>query len=260
MKIAVAGKGGVGKTTLAASLASHLSLSGRRVTCIDADPSPTLAWVMGAARDRDVVPISEMRSLIAERTGAGKESYGAYFKLNPKVDDIPDRYALDAEGVRILTMGVVRHARQGCVCPESALLRELTAHVLTTDNEVVILDMEAGTEHLGRGTAASVDAMIVVCEPTQLSATIAGRIAALAGELGIERVLAVVNRIENAEDLRLVEEALPSVAPIGHLPFEKALRNRVINPSTYPDLERPFSDGIKGIADGLCANSADKGR
>src|SRR5574341_1186411 len=167
MKLAITGKGGVGKTTLTSLLAFLYAEQGRTVLAIDADPSPCLGPALGfpAEQLQKLAPIAEMEDLIYERTGAQPGTFGAYFKLNPRVDDIPDRFAVTHRGIKLLELGAVEKGGSGCICPESVLLKQLVSHILLRRGEVVLLDMYAGVEHLGRATAAAVDALIVVCEP-----------------------------------------------------------------------------------------------
>lgn len=165
MKIAVSGKGGVGKTTLTALLCTSFHRAGYRVTAVDADPDANLASTLGFPEPDTITPIVELKELIAERTGTEPGSMGTFFKLNPRVDDIPDKYGVTHNGIRLLVMGMIKKAGTGCYCPENALVRELVGHLLLGKDDVVIMDMEAGIEHLGRGTAGDVDAFIIVVEP-----------------------------------------------------------------------------------------------
>lgn len=226
-KIAVSGKGGVGKTTFAALLAYILTESGQQVYAIDADPSPTLAETLGfpfqiAAQIR---PIIEMKELIAERTGAKPGEYGSYFKLNPRVDDLPARFSATYRNIHLLEMGAVKGAGKGCACPENTMLKALTSHLLLQKHETVILDMAAGTEHLGRGTAQAVDALVIVVERGSRSLKTAHTILAMAADLGITNIWIVGNKIRNAEDQAFIEAALPQMKIAGWLPFS----NRVID-------------------------------
>ena len=178
MKVAISGKGGVGKTTISALLAQVYADAGRDVLAVDADPSPCLAGALGfpeALRDK-LHPISEMDDLIEERTGAKPGASGGFFTLNPRVDDIPERYSVSHRGVRLLEMGSVDTGGAGCICPESAMLKTLFTHLLFRKDDVLILDMYAGVEHLGRATVDFVDAMLVVVEPTRRSLGTAAQI------------------------------------------------------------------------------------
>ena len=169
MKVAVTGKGGVGKTVIAGTLACLLQKKGFEVLAVDADPNPNLSYTLGLARGEaeKIVPISENSELIEEKTGAEPRSYDSVFKLNFTVDDIIEKYAVRTPlGVNLLVMGVVREAAAGCMCPANHLLRMLLRHLLVQREEAVVADMEAGTEHLGRGTAEHVGGMLVVVEPS----------------------------------------------------------------------------------------------
>ncbi|RJP82243.1 MAG: carbon monoxide dehydrogenase [Candidatus Zixiibacteriota bacterium] len=224
MKIALTGKGGVGKTTLAALLAQRYAAQGMRVYAIDADPDANLASMLGVPDPEAIVPMVEMKALIKERVGATSQDLGTYFSLNPRVDDIPERYGLRLGNLRLLVLGHVPRARGGCACPENVFLRELVSHALTLHDEVVILDMEAGVEHLGRGTAAGVDWMLIVVEPSRQSLETAGRIRRLAGDLGVPRIAAVGNKIASPEDRAVLEQALPGLPFLAWLPHDPELR------------------------------------
>ena len=184
MKIAVAGKGGSGKSTVAAALALLQARAGGRVLAVDADPDANLASTLGLPVDnrREIVPISEQRALIEERTGAKVRQYGQLFKLNPEVADIADRFAVNHNGVDLLVLGAIEAGGSGCACPESVLIKALVADLVLHKNEALVMDMEAGVEHLGRGTARGVDTMLVVVEPSRMSVECADRVFAMAAE------------------------------------------------------------------------------
>jgi CO dehydrogenase maturation factor len=219
-KIAVAGQGGVGKTTFSGVLARVLAAAGNTVYAIDADPNPTLGQVLGFPQEllEKVVPIVQMADLIEERTGARPGESGAYFRLNPRVDDIPARFSVSHNGVHLLEMGTVRGAGAGCVCPENSVLKALVTHLMLRERETVVLDMVAGVEHLGRGTAAAVDAMYVVVEPGQRSLTVAADIARLAEDIGIPALWMVANKVRSEEDLAFVLGHLDGLRLAGWLP------------------------------------------
>jgi CO dehydrogenase maturation factor len=220
MKIAVTGKGGVGKTTIAALLIQELADRGLLVYAIDADPDANLASMLGFPDADRIKPIIELKSLIKERVGATSEEIGAYFTMNPRVDDIPEEYGVRMGNIRLLVMGHLPKARGGCACPENILVRELVSHALTQDDEVVILDMEAGIEHLGRGTAQGVDLMLIVVEPSRQSVETAQRIRKLASDLGVPRIAAVLNKVGDDDEHRQVEAMLKTLEIVAVLPYD----------------------------------------
>ncbi len=217
MKLAISGKGGVGKTTLAALLSRFLVANGKEVIAVDADPDANLAAALGLA-DHPITPISEMKALIKERTGS-EGGYGGYFKINPEVSDLPERYSIVEDGLRLMVMGGVPAGGTGCICPESALLRALATHLLLHRDQFVILDMEAGIEHLGRATAKAVSAMVVVIEPGMRSIQTALVVKRLASEIGIENVSAVANKVRDESVLDRIRTALGDVPLAGAIPY-----------------------------------------
>jgi len=221
MKIAIAGKGGVGKTTLAGVMARYLAEEGYTVLAIDADPDANLASALGFPPEllKGVTPLAEMTPLVEERTGAQKGTFGGVFKLNPKVDDLPDSYSVTHLGVKLLVVGSIPQAEGGCFCPENVLLKGLLHHILVGRDEVVIIDMEAGLEHLTRGSTKHVDAFVIVVEPGQRSIATARQIWRLANDLGVRQVYGVGNKVTSPDDQALIEEGLVEIPFLGHLAF-----------------------------------------
>jgi CO dehydrogenase maturation factor len=223
MKIAIAGKGGVGKTTLAALIALRWEQQGYEVLAVDADPDPHLAATLGMDGHDKVRPICEMSELVQERTGARPGMVGQMFTLNPRVDDISEKYSLSGGRIKVIVMGGVKAAGGGCACPENALLRALMQHLLLQEKERVVMDMPAGIEHLGRATARAVSALVVVIEPGLRSIRTASKIARMAGELGIGKVVAVANKIRGEKDRLLLANALSGLPVVAFLPFIERL-------------------------------------
>ncbi len=219
-KIAITGKGGVGKTTLTSLLAYTYVQQGQQVLVIDADPNANLAEALGIPEaQQKITPIVEMEDLIVERTGATPGTYGGFFKMNPKVDDIPERFSVTHRGIRLLVMGTVDHGGAGCVCPESVMLKTLVAHVLLQRDEMLIMDMEAGIEHLGRATAQAVDAFVIVVEPGRRSIQTAQTIRRLAQEIGIPRTVVVGNKVRGPSDETFIAQQLSDFPILGFLPY-----------------------------------------
>lgn len=222
MKIAITGKGGVGKTTLTALLAQTYAVQSRDVLAVDADPSPCLAGALGFPPElrAKLHPIAEMDALIEERTGAKPGTVGGFFTINPRVDDIPERFSVIHRGVRLLEMGSVDLGGSGCICPESAMLKTLFTHLLFREDDILLLDMYAGVEHLGRATVDFVDAMLVVVEPTRRSLGTAAQIRKLANDIGLQRLYLVGNKVRNEDESKFLESETPGLPLIGYLPAD----------------------------------------
>lgn len=211
MKIAISGKGGVGKTTLTALLAQEAASQGLGVFAIDADPNPNLGIAL--AFEAEPPPLVEMTDVIEERLGALE----GFFRLNPRVDDLPERFSIERDGVRLLVMGGIRQGGSGCACPENTFLRSLLQHLVLARDEWVFVDLEAGLEHLGRATAQGVDALIIVIEPDRRSVETARRIVTLAHEIGLQRVYAVGNKVRTPDDEAFIAEGLGELEPLTFL-------------------------------------------
>jgi CO dehydrogenase maturation factor len=246
VKIAVTGKGGVGKTTLAAGLARAFGSRGYRVIALDMDPSPNLASSLSCSPTEasSITPLVEMEGLIRERTGAPPEGGGTVFKINPKVDDIPDRFGIGCrDGVRLLVLGSIRTGGGGCFCPANALARRLVDHLSGTA-DLLVMDMEAGVEHLGRGTTRTAEALVVVVEPTVKSVEAAGQIVKLARDLGIPRIFGVVNKVRDGGGEPFLSRLTSlGVTPLGVLPFDPAVQQAEEEGKPVYDL--PGGEGVR---------------
>jgi CO dehydrogenase maturation factor len=253
MKLAVSGKGGVGKSTLAGTLACLLAAQGRRVLAVDADPDANLASALGMPAElrAQIHTISTERRLIEERTGAKLQGYGQMFKINPEVSDIASRYATHYAGVDLLVLGAVPRAAGGCACPESVLLKNLVLHLVLKSDEVVILDMEAGIEHLGRGTAMGVDWMLTVVEPGRRSVETAHRVREMSRAIGIRRFGVVLNKsVAPAAERQWMEEEFGAGAVLATIPFDSRIgladrRGQSLLDLNQPDLLAPFYELLK---------------
>lgn len=245
MKLAISGKGGVGKTTFSAMLIRALSAQGKKVLAIDADPDANLAAAVGVPDADKVVPISEMKDMIFERTEAKPGTIGGFFKLNPKVDDLPDSLSVKFENIKLMRLGGVKKGGAGCICPESTLLKALVTHIVLARDEVVVMDMEAGIEHLGRGTAKAVDKLIVVVEPGRRSIDTAEHIRKLASEIRLEAIAVVGNKIRSEKDEAFLRKYLPDFDFLGFLPYDDALIEADLNGLSPYDVTSPAGTKVE---------------
>ncbi len=251
MKIAVTGKGGVGKTTFAATLARLYAEEGRSVLAADADPDANLGLALGFDEETldDIIPITKMRKLVEERTGA--DEFNKIFKLNPKVDDIPDKYARKCNGVKLLVLGTVESGGGGCVCPENVMLKRIINHLMLRSDDVVILDMEAGLEHLGRGTTSGMDAFIVVIEPGARSVQTYRNVKRLAEDLGVHKVYVVANKVRDENDEAFVEERIPADDLLGVIHFNTEVIDADRNGASPYDCSPSAVAEIRSVKDKL---------
>ncbi|MBW2429411.1 MAG: AAA family ATPase [Deltaproteobacteria bacterium] len=247
MKLAVSGKGGVGKTTFSSLLIRTLNQAGKRVLAIDADPDANLAAGIGIKNAANIVPIAEMKELVFERTGARPGTIGGFFKLNPRVDDLPDALSATLENIKLMRLGGVKKGGSGCICPESTLLRALVMHVVLGRDEVVVMDMEAGIEHLGRATAKAVDKLIVVVEPGRRSIDTAEHIRRLAREIGLDAIAVVGNKIRSPKDREFLQNHLNDFEFLGFLPYDDALIEADLNGVSPYDVDAASKDLVQSM-------------
>ena len=251
MKIAVSGKGGVGKTTFSSLLIRAFNDKGKHVLAIDADPDANLAAALGIANAHAITPIAEMKDLIFERTEAKPGTVGGFFKLNPKVDDLPEALSARLENIKLMRLGGVKKGGAGCICPESTLLRALITHVVLSRDEVVVMDMEAGIEHLGRATAQSVDKLIVVVEPGRRSIDTARNIQRLASEIHLSKVALVGNKIRSDKDRAFLEKHLADFAIMGFLPYDDQLIEADLDDRAPYETDSPAVKQVQSMIAGL---------
>lgn len=250
MKIAISGKGGTGKTTLAACLAKYYANKNYKVIAVDADPDANLASALGVDYKTalKITPLIEMKELIEERTGARPGEYGTFFKLNPEVDDIPQKFGMDIDGVRLLVAGTVKAGGSGCYCPENVFLKSLFMYLVVRSQEIVIMDMEAGIEHLGRGTCENMDALIIVVEPGLKSIQTALTIKKMSRDIGIKKLFVVINKLKKDSEEKLIKENLEDFVILGKLPYSEKVRESDLGSSSPFDVDSEFRESIGKIA------------
>ena len=258
MKIAISGKGGVGKTLLAALLSQTFAEDGYSVIAIDADPDANLASTLGFPHPEEITPISELSDLIEERTGAKPGQSASFYKLNPKVDDIPDDYSVRRDGIKLMVMGRIKRGGTGCYCPEGTLLQALLSHLLVRRDEVVILDMEAGIEHLARGTAKSVDKLIMVVEPGRRSIETAQTIHKLAQDIGLQNIALVGNKVRNESDKEFLISNLPGLEFLGFIPYDQSIVEADLANRPLFNASSLVTHEIKNIYHKLVSETKDK--
>lgn len=202
MKILVAGKGGVGKTTISALLAHILADKGYNILALDTDSVPNLAQSLGVPFEEalEIVPLSRNEKLAEERTGARPgEGWGVLFSLTPKVDDLADQYGIAIKpNLKLVVVGSIEQSKEGCLCPAIALARAFLMHVLLSEKDIVIVDSEAGAEVFGRGLAEKFDVMICIAEPTLKSLMIARKLIEMGKQLNISNIFLVINKVRNS--------------------------------------------------------------
>jgi len=257
MKLAITGKGGTGKSTIAGLLAHFLKQKGFRVLAVDADPDANLASALGISHETaaSFTPISEQRALIKERTGANPKEFGQLFKMNPTVHDIPEKFCVDFRGIKLLVMGAVRMGGMGCACPENVLLKSLLSDIILSRKEAVIVDMEAGIEHLGRATSQSIDRMLIVVEPGHRSIETAHRIIQMGREIGVERFGIIGNKIHEAAQKDWIEAQFPSGLILGTISYHDIIRDSDFSQKPLIDImnkniEKEFNAILENLTEG----------
>jgi len=244
-KIAIGGKGGVGKTTVCAIWAQLFAEDGFDVLAIDADPDTNLASAFGIATEQSPEPLIKMKELIAERTGTSKDAVGAYFKLNPKVSDLPEEYWLEANGLKLLVLGAITQAGGGCACPEGAFLKALLTHTILQRQELVLVDLAAGVEFMGRASVQGIDALVLVVEPGGRSIETANNMAKMGRKLGIKFVGAIANKIAQPAQIEAIESQLDDVTLLGTLNYSRPLQEADLKRAPVFGADAEFTEKLK---------------
>jgi len=249
MKIAISGKGGVGKTTIMALLAHHLKKTYHEVLVIDADPSPHMAQTLGIEQPERITAIADMKDLLRERSGYSEGS--PFYNINPEIDDLPGRFMLEKDGIKLMVLGAIQTGNKGCACAENTVLKRLLTKLLLKADQAVLLDMEAGVEHLGRGTIAGVDHLLVVVIPSASSARTALKIQKLAQDVRIPKVSFVGNSILAPEDEGFIESML-NAPLIASFPDSGEIRRAERRGTAITDLASAFAEPLQRIVDAVC--------
>jgi CO dehydrogenase maturation factor len=255
-KIAIGGKGGVGKTTVCAGWAQLFAQDGFDVLVVDADPSASLASAFGIPSAQAPEPLINMKELIAERTGAGKDSIGAYFKLNPHVSDLPQKYwhevgSTDSAKLKLLVLGSITQAGSGCACPEGAFLKAMLTHTLLQREEMVLVDLAAGVEFMGRASVQGVNALVLVVEPGGRSIETANSVAKMARQLGIRSVAAIANKVAEAAQVELITSQLQDIPLLGVLGYRSSLQEADLARRAVTEADAEFMGQLRRTKDAL---------
>ncbi len=250
-KIAIGGKGGVGKTTVSAIFSQLFAEDGYDVLAIDADPDVNLASAFGIPLEQSPLPLIKMKELIAERTGTGKDTLGAYFKLNPKVSDLPQEYWIEAKGLKLLVLGAITQAGGGCACPEGTFLKALLTHTILQRKEVVMVDLAAGLEFMGRASIQGIDALVLVVEPGSRSIETANNMAQMARKLGIGCVGAIANKVVDAAQAEAIKSQLSDATLLGTLGYSRSLQEADLRRAPVFEADQQVTEELKRAKDKL---------
>ena len=248
MKIAISGKGGVGKTTIMALIAQQLKKDGKEVLIIDADPSPHMAQTIGIKDPGAIIPIAEMKTLLQERSG--KTEGSPFYNINPQVDDLLSRYMVEYNGLKLMVLGAIEDGNKGCACAENTVLKRMLTKLLLSPSQYALLDMEAGVEHLGRGTIAGVDHLLTVVIPSKSSIRTALKVKKLADDVGIKSLHFVGNKVVDQEDEEFLTEGL-GVKPITFFPDIHKISRAERNGQPVVDQLDQVQDQVKVLLDNL---------
>ena len=260
LKIAIGGKGGVGKTTVCAVWAQLFAQDGLDVLAIDADPNANLSLAFGIPAEQSPMALVQMKELIAERTGTPKDAVGAYFRLNPNVSDIPQKYWLevrlaDSAPLKLLVLGAITKAGAGCACPEGAFLKALLTHTILQRQELVLVDLAAGVEFMGRASIQGIDALVVVVEPGGRSIETANTVSKMARDLGIKHVAAIANKITEAVQTDMIRDQLKDIPLLGSLSYSQPVQQVDIERRPVTEADAEFIRQLAKAKDALIAET-----
>lgn len=246
MKIAVSGKGGVGKTTVSASLAKLFASEGYHVYAVDGDPDASLGSALGIPDEQlaKMVPLIDMQDVIKEKISQGG---GAFYSLNPQVDDILDEYSITHGNIKFLRMGGVKQGGSTCYCRENTFLHAVVDALLLEKDDVVILDMGAGIEHLTRGTSKGVDMMIVVTEPTRTSVQTAKVVQQLARDLGVQVIKVIGNKIRSSKEEAFLREQFTEEELLGLIHFDDVMLDAALEEGVTDIPEGNFKKALEQV-------------
>jgi CO dehydrogenase maturation factor len=251
MKIAIGGKGGVGKTTVCAVWAQLFAADGFDVMAVDADPNTNLCSAFGLDSEQSPEPLISMKELIGERTGTGKDTVGAYFRMNPKVSDLPDEYSVEINGLKLLVLGGITHGGAGCACPEGAFLKALLTHTILQRREVVLVDLAAGVEFMGRASIQGIDGLVIVVEPGSRSIETAMNMAKMAKELGVKQTAAIINKITEPAQLKTIQSQLSDIPVLACIEYSGAVQQADLSRENVFNADSALVDKLKVAKNGL---------
>lgn len=257
MKLAISGKGGVGKTTVAAALVKSFARTHRLVYAIDGDPDACLAAAVGISEEAagQIKPVVEMKDLIRAKSGSG-----AFYVLNPRMDDVLEGYSYALGNIRFLRMGEIKKGGSECYCRENSFLHALVSSLLLDQGEVVVMDMGAGIEHLSRGTAKGVDLMLVVVEPSRNSVNTARQVQKLSADLGIRKVKIIGNKIRSEKEREFIEKSFQPNELLGFIAFDHSVWESAMEAPAAAGVGRGLSVDVERIKEKILEEAGDKER